>query len=165
MKVINWKMVLLLVLSGGALVYFGLRVRDNQVSDRFMGGDTKAPEFAFKDQTGKVFSSSELKGKVWVADFVFTRCAGQCPMLEQWLRVLQTDWKGNGDFKLLSFSVDPDYDTVSVFRQYANDLQADDNQWHFLTGPKDVIYPVIQNGFHLTATKDPQGTPGFQFIF
>jgi protein SCO1/2 len=164
MKFLNWKMVLLVVLSLGALAYLGLKVQRNQVSDRFMGPDTAAPAFAFQDQTGKVFASTDLKGKVWVADFIFTRCAGQCPMLEQWLRVLESDWKGNADFKLVSFSVDPDYDTVLVLRQYAKDLEADDTQWHFLTGPKKQIYPVIQDGFHLTAAKDPQGTPGFQFI-
>lgn len=164
MKNINWKMFLLVFLSLGALAYLGFRVKSDQVSDRFMTPDIKAPDFAFKDQAGKMFSSSELKGKVWVADFIFTRCAGQCPMLEQWLRVLQSDWKGNGDFKLLSFSVDPDYDTVPVLREYAKDLDADDNQWHFLTGPKDKVYSVIQKGFHLAAGKDPQNIPGFQFI-
>ncbi len=164
MKDFNWKMILLVVLSLGALVYLGFKVKSDQVSDRFMSPDTAAPSFTFKDQTGRSFSSAELKGKVWVADFIFTRCAGQCPMLEQWLRVLQSDWKGNEGFQLVSFSVDPDYDTVPILRQYAKDLQADDAQWHFLTGPKGQIYPVIQKGFHLTAEKDPQGTPGFEFI-
>jgi protein SCO1/2 len=164
MKLLNWKMVLLVVLSVAGLAFLGQRVWNNQPSDHFFNPMDKTPVFSFKDQTGKVFSSDELKGKVWVSDFIFTRCAGQCPMLSQWMRVLQKDWSGNPDFKLVSFSVDPNYDTVSAFRQYANDLQADDNQWHFLTGAKDKIYETIQKGFHLTAEKDPQGTPGYQFI-
>ncbi|HTA76720.1 MAG TPA: SCO family protein [bacterium] len=164
MKSINWKMILLVVLSIGGLAFLGQRVWKNQTSDHFFNPMDKTPVFSFKDQTGKDFSSDELKGKVWVADFIFTRCAGQCPMLSQWMRVLQQDWKGNADFKLVSFSVDPANDTVSAFRQYADDLQADDNQWHFLTGAKSKIYEVIQKGFHLTAMKDPQGSPGFEFI-
>jgi cytochrome oxidase Cu insertion factor (SCO1/SenC/PrrC family) len=77
-------MVFLVILSIGALAYLGLKVQRNQTSDRFMGPDTAAPSFSFPDQTGKVLASTDLKGKVWVADFIFTRCAGQCPMLEQW---------------------------------------------------------------------------------
>ena len=164
MKSFNWKLVFLVALSAAGLAFLGYRVWNNQASDKFLSPADKAPAFSFKDQTGQLFSSDELKGKVWVADFVFTRCAGQCPMLSQWFKGLQGQWKGNPDFKLVSFTVDPAYDSVSVFRQYANDLQADDSQWHFLTGAKDQIYPVIQKGFHLTAEKDPQGTPGFEFI-
>ena len=164
MKSFNWKLVLLVGLSIAGLAFLGYRVWNNQASDKFLSPVDKAPEFSFKDQTGHLFSSDQLKDKVWVADFIFTRCAGQCPMLGQWFRAIQKNWQHNPDLKLVSFTVDPDYDSVSVFRQYANDLQADDSQWHFLTGHKNQIYPVIQKGFHLTAEKDPQGTPGFQFI-
>jgi protein SCO1/2 len=164
MKAFNWKLGLLIVLATAGLVFLGYRVWKNQPSDKFLSASTKAPDFAFKDQTGQLFSSGQLKGKVWVVDFIFSRCLGQCPMLSHWFLDLQRDWKQNPDFKLVTFTVDPDYDTVAVFRQYANDFQADDNQWHFLSGPKDQIYTVIQKGFRLTAQSDPQGTPGFQFI-
>lgn len=164
MKSFNWKLYLLIVLSVGGLAFLGYRVLKNQASNQFLSPVDKAPDFAFKDQTGQVFSSNQLKGKVWVVDFIFTRCQGQCPMLSQWFKGLQGQWKGNADFKLVSFTVDPEYDSVAVFKSYAGDFQADDSQWHFLTGPKDQIYPVIQKGFHLTAEKDPSGAPGFEFI-
>lgn len=164
MKSGRWKPLLFVFLWGICLAFVGYRLSKAQTSDRFMNSKMNAPNFSFQDQTGKLFSSDQLKGKVWVADFIFTRCQGQCPMLSQWFRVLENDWKNNPDFKLVSFTVDPQYDSVEVFKDYANDLQADNNQWHFLTGPKSKIYPVIQDGFHLTAEKDPQGIPGFEFI-
>ncbi len=164
MKPFNWKLYLLVVLSVGGLAFLGYRVWKNQASDKFLSPMDKAPDFSFQDQTGQVFSSGLLKGKVWVADFIFTRCQGQCPMLGQWFKGLQGQWKGNEDFKLVSFTVDPEYDSVAVLKDYASDFQADSAQWHFLTGPKDQLYPVIQKGFHLTAEKDPSGTPGFEFI-
>ncbi len=116
------------------------------------------------DSDGKVFSSDELKGKVWVVDFIFSHCAGSCPMLSQKMRDLQEAWKGNPDLRLVTFTVDPERDTAPVLKQYAEDYRADTSQWVFLTGKKDDIYQTIRDGFREIAARDEQAGPGFDFI-
>ena len=123
-----------------------------------------APEFSFQDRTGRMFSSSELKDKVWVVDFIFAHCAGSCPLLSQQMKRLQTQWKDNQDLKLVSLTVDPDRDTVKALKNYADDLKADENQWFFLTGAKTDLYRVIREGFKVTAMPNEEAVPGFDYI-
>ncbi len=164
MKVSAWKQWLLALLALLGLVFLSYRVWMGRPSDKLQKMIAKAPDFSFEDENGKTFTSAQLQGKVWVADFIFTSCAGQCPLLSQELRLLQDDWKNNSEFKLVSFSVDPEKDTPPVLKEYAGNLQADENQWFFLTGKKKDLYQVIREGFKLTAQDDPQGGPGFDFI-
>lgn len=144
--------------------FLGYQVLATRHSDKFSKSLLKAPEFKFEERSGRFFSSDELKGKVWVVDFIFTRCAGSCPMLTHQMSVLQEAWKGNGDLKLVTFTVDPDHDTREVMKKYAEDAKADPSQWFFLSGAKKDIYPVIRDGFKVTAMADPQAEPGFEFI-
>ncbi len=164
MKLSEWKKWLLVFLALGGTVFLGYRVWAGRPSDRFLKPITAAPAFSLRDQGDRVFSSVDLKGKIWVADFIFTRCAGECPMLSQKLQILQSDWKGNAGLKLVSFSVDPDRDTVKALKEYAGNLGADENKWFFLTGKKADLYQVIEKGFKLTAQKDPKGAPGLEFV-
>lgn len=142
----------------------GWRVWSSRPSDLFQKPVSSTPEFSFMDRTGRMFSSSELKGKVWVVDFIFSHCAGSCPMLSQKMKGLQETWKGNPDFKLVTFTVDPDRDTVATLKQYAEDYHADPNQWFFLTGKKADIYQAIRGGFKEIADRDYEAGPGFEFI-
>jgi protein SCO1/2 len=84
-------------------------------------------------------------------------------MSEQMSR-LQTEWKGDPRLQLVTFTVDPQYDTAAVLRDYANDLQADPKQWLFLTGDKKSLLKTATEGFKLDALENPNGTPGAQFI-
>jgi protein SCO1/2 len=164
MKLSEWKNWFLVLLAMGGTVFLGYQVWAGRPSDRFLKPITAAPAFSLKDQNGRVFSSPDLKGKIWVADFIFARCAGECPMLSQKLLILQSDWKGNGGLKLMSFSVDPARDTVKALKEYAGNLGADESQWFFLTGKKADLDQVIQKGFKLTAQSDPKGAVGFEFV-
>jgi protein SCO1 len=154
--------------AGAALAVFaflGLQVLGTRPSDRLIfKPNLKAPDFAYPERGGKVFDSASLKGKVWAVDFVFTHCAGSCPMISQQMKYLQTEWKGNPDFKLVTFSVDPERDTVEALRKYADGYGAEPDQWFFLTGPKEGLYKTIRDGFKAAAEKDPLPTPGFEFI-
>lgn len=154
----------LLILALAALGYFGWRSWDLHPSDKFLKPVDTAPDFAYTDRSGKTFSSSQLKGKVWVVDFIFAHCAGSCPMMSQKMMELQESWKGNPNFKLVTFTVDPERDTVDALRQYAEDYHADPNQWFFLTGPKEEIYKTILGGFKEIAARDYEAGPGFEFI-
>ena len=159
-----WQVAFAMGLGLVALVYLGWRVMESRHSDLFDKAEFKAPEFAFAERSGKTFSSSELKGKVWVVDFIFGHCAGSCPLLSQEMKKLQMEWKGNPDFRLVTFTVDPERDTSQYLATYASDLGADPNQWIFLTGVKKDLYKVIREGFKVTAMENPEGGIGFEYI-
>ena len=108
----------------------------------------KVPEFTFTDRTGKPVSLADLKGKVWLANFIYTTCPTTCPMLSNRLANLQKAALalGNGDIRLVSFSVNPDQDTPEKLQGYATAFKAE-AEWHFLTGKLDQIEKVAKEGF------------------
>jgi len=105
--------------------------------------------FSFVNQDGQSFGFSDLKGSIWVADFIFTRCAGPCPLLSTRMAGLQSDFGSNPLLRLVSFSVDPVYDTAHVLAEYAKTYTNNTKQWQFLTGPRETIYNLIRTSFHL----------------
>jgi protein SCO1/2/putative membrane protein len=103
----------------------------------------RVPDFSFTDHHGNPLSPGELRGKVWVADFIFTRCAGPCPVMTQ--RMVALAKKVNHpDVRFVSFSVDPDHDTPEVLRKYAEQRGATDPRMHFVTGPQDKIHALAR---------------------
>ena len=96
----------------------------------------------------------DLRGKVWVASFLFTRCCTGCPRISADLLQLQKDLPK--DAVIVSFTVDPEHDTPPVLKAYAETLGADPKRWFFLTGKQDEIYGLIQKSFHL-AVEQNQG--------
>lgn len=146
------------------LVWLGINVLGDHPSDKFLKEGYKVPEFSFQERSGRAFSGNELHGKVWVADFIFTHCAGTCPLLTNQMMVLKKQWGENPGFKQVSFTVDPARDTVPVLKKYAEDCGASLSEWFFLTDEKDKLYKVIGEGFKLTAAPNPEVEPGFEFI-
>ena len=121
----------------------------------------EVPEFTLVERDGRTVTSADLNGYVWIADFVFTRCAGPCPTLSLRMRSLQ---KGiseyDGDVKLVSFSVDPEYDQPPVLRAYADRYTADPKLWWFLTcNDEPVMYDLVQKGFMQALSASSGGTP------
>ncbi len=157
-------MASVMAISLAILAVWGYRIFQARPSSKFLKPILSAPNFSFTTQEGKIFSSARLKGKVWVCDFIFTRCSGTCPILSGHLRVLARQFKDQDDFKLVTFTVDPDYDKVPVMAKYAKEFGADPQQWIFLTGTKKDLYTMIKQGFKLSAAEDPQAIPGFEFI-
>ncbi|MFC7440827.1 SCO family protein [Laceyella putida] len=104
---------------------------NNDVSDL----NWRVPDFEFTDQAGKTFGLKDLKGKVWLADFIFTRCPNVCPPMTANMAKVQDELKkAEVQVELVSFSVDPDYDKPDVLKAYAEKHQADFSNWHLLTG-------------------------------
>lgn len=116
----------------------------------------EAPAFSLTDQEGRPFASDQLRGKVWVADFIFTHCPGACPLMTQKMASLQKAVPDR-DVRFVSFSVDPERDTPEVLKQYGQRFDADPARWHFLTGPKDAIFATAA-GLKLSAM--PAGAAG-----
>ncbi len=111
---------------------------------------TNVPEFSLINQQGHKLTLSDLKGKVWIADFIFTNCPTICPKMTQEMANLQSEFDSQ-EINFVSFTVDPDRDTTDVLLQYANLYGADEKRWHFLTGNKEQIYKLANEGFKLAA--------------
>jgi len=138
---------------------FSADIRSRQVSSR-LEKYAPAPEFQFTAQDGKTVSTADLKGKVWVANFIFTRCAGPCPaMTSRMSEVNQALARKVKDVELITITVDPEHDTPEVLKEYAERAGADPAKWKFLTGPKDQIEQVITKGFLQALDKEPSGMP------
>lgn len=104
--------------------------------------------FKLTDQTGKSFDSAELKGKVWIADFMFTSCPGPCPRMSSQMHKMQMELEGQG-IQLVSFTVDPDHDTPEVLAEYGSRFKATPGVWHFLTGSKGDLNYLAKDVFKL----------------
>ncbi|PJN90194.1 SCO family protein [Bacillus sp. mrc49] len=93
-------------------------------------------DFSYIDQDGKPFSKSDLKGKVWVADFIFTSCETVCLPMTSNMSKLQQQLKDEGieDVEFISFSVDPEIDKPDVLKKFGDQFNVDYKNWHFLTG-------------------------------
>jgi protein SCO1/2 len=102
-----------------------------------------------------------LRGRAWIADFVYTRCAGPCPMLTANMAALQKRLpKSVG---LLSFTVDPDHDSPEVLTLYARTFKADPQRWFFLTGEKTELIRLVRDGFLLPVAENAAAAPGERF--
>lgn len=99
------------------------------------------PSFELTDQDGKPFGKKDLNGKIWIAAFVFTHCAGPCPRMTSKMAALQKEI-ARPDVSFLSFTVDPERDTPGVLKKYASQFGADELRWKFLTGSKEAMHDV-----------------------
>jgi protein SCO1 len=115
------------------------------------------PAFSLTDQRGRTFARDDLRGKVWVADFIFTSCADACPRLTRQMRALQDRLDPQGRIGLLSISVDPERDTPDKLRQYGESYGAREAQWRFLTGSPTEVERTVVKGFKIAMAKVPPG--------
>jgi protein SCO1 len=109
------------------------------------------PDFSLTERSGRTVTRSDLVGKVSVVDFFYTRCPDTCPLQSAHLARLQTELAQVPDALFVSVTVDPDHDTAGVLGDYAARFNADPRRWLFLTGPRDAIYRLAVDGFHLAA--------------
>jgi protein SCO1/2 len=99
------------------------------------------PAFSLTDQDGKKFASTDLAGKVWIADFVFTKCTSMCPIMTQNMHDVQLATNGL-PVQLVSFTVNSENDTPPVLKAYAVANKADETRWHFLTGDHQTMWDL-----------------------
>lgn len=111
------------------------------------------PEFKLTERSEKAVTLADLKGKVWIADFFYTTCPGPCPMMTSRLSDLHKELSSEADVRFVSISTDPVKDTPEVLTQYAQKFGASD-RWLFLTGEKQEIYRLANEGFKLSLTED-----------
>ena len=118
-----------------------------------------APDFSLVERSGKLVSARDLRGRVWIADFIYTKCKDTCPLQSRAMATLQADLKGYGDLRSVSITVDPLTDSAALLSQYADRYGADPERWLFLTGELKDIRRIVQQGFRLSAAPVDAGTP------
>jgi protein SCO1/2 len=156
-----WKITLLAIpLLTLVLLLWLQRVQVNTLRQRSIQSYGTVPIFQLTNQDGQAFGSAQLRGKIWIADFIYTTCPGPCPMISSRMSELQKPL-ANTDVHLVSFTVDPAKDTPEVLRGYAKKLQAQPGRWDFLTGPQPIIYELSRDGFKLAVSDghDDAGIP------
>ena len=150
----------LLIALAGAPGYRWLRAR----LARDLPIYSRLPDFELRDAAGRAFARERLRGKVWVADFIYTRCEDACPLQTAEMRRLQQAFSGEGDFRQISITVDPAHDTGARLAAYARKYGAERSRWFFLTGEEGAIRELALKGFRLSyATKKaalPDKSPG-----
>ena len=112
------------------------------------------PEFEFVNSEQETITLNNLKGKVWVADFIFTTCTMACPMMTGNMNIIHKKYKKNDDVRLVSISVYPEYDTPEVLTKYASQYDANTSRWYFLTGEESTVKRVIKDGFKIGDYED-----------
>jgi protein SCO1/2 len=105
--------------------------------------------FSFINQDGQVISEKNLEGKVAAVEYFFTSCKGICPRLNNNLRTVYDEFKDQKDFIILSHTSDPETDSASRLKQFADSMQVDTKKWMFITGRKDSLYTMARYSYKI----------------
>ena len=149
----------LLMVSGGLLIMVSIGVgwllvsrnEELDLSGPPLPIGPTVPEFSLTERSGQPITRADLLGQVWIADFVFTRCSGPCPTLSARMQALQSALTDAPGVKLVTFTLDPVNDTVSVLSDYAKRFHADPKRWWFVTGDKEeVVQKFVIEGLKQT---------------
>jgi protein SCO1/2 len=161
-------LILVFCLTGcqdGRLPIFGQREvstreeNGRQVTDTIY--HTIAP-FRFVNQDSSIITNEIFTGKVYVADFFFTSCRTICPIMKTQMVRVYEQVQDDADVLILSHTIDPEYDTVRLLRDFANRLGVKSSKWHFATGqPKEYVFDLAQKSYFATAMEDKAEPDGF----
>jgi protein SCO1 len=108
-------------------------------------------DFTLTNQNGQLETLTGLSNHVWIADIIFTRCAGPCPRMTGQMKSLQTLLPATSGANLVTLTTDPDNDTPVVMKRYGERFNADFNRWKFLTGTKGEIAALASGSLKLSA--------------
>ncbi|MGF2615812.1 SCO family protein [Rossellomorea vietnamensis] len=118
----------------------------------------KVQDFSYTNQNNETVSLEDLKGKVWLAAFIFTNCDTVCPPMTYNMTLLQEELqeKGIEDYQIVSFSVDPEVDTPEALSEYISKYDADTSKWDLVTGySQDHISKFAEKSFKSLVADDP----------
>ncbi len=129
-----------------------------------INGERKTvPKFSFKDQNGKTITNSDYEDKVYVVEFFFTTCPTICPKMNFNLIQIQNYFEDyEDDFGVASFTINPVNDTEEVLKAYADKYGVTNPNWHFMTGDRDVIYELANQGFNIYVGQNDEVEGGFE---
>ena len=158
---------LLLVLVMLCLAYALSLMELNRVHQHAMPVLGPVADFMLTNQDGAATTLAALSNRVWVADIIFTRCAGSCPIMSRQMASLQAALPPTSRARLVTLTTDPDFDTPPVLKKYSERFGANSNRWTFLTGPKLEIGKLAANSLKLSAVPvkpEEQKDPADLFI-
>jgi protein SCO1/2 len=127
-------------------------------------GDTlyhKIPDFKFLNQDSLWVSQKDMAGKIYVADFFFTTCPTICPKMKTQLLRIYDKFAEDDRVRILSHTIDPEYDGVRVLKDYAKKLNITSPRWNLVTGKKSDIYRLGEKSYMVTAQEDANEEGGF----
>lgn len=158
---LGWAIAFIVATGAMALAYTQLSQIRPTSNDSRLPRTHKVPDFEFLAQDGTRLAPSDLEGKIWVANFIFTRCKGPCPLITARMAELQQKLARSktDDIRLVSFTVDPEYDTPAVLAEYAQAVGANPEVWKFVTGPKPEMEKAIREGFLQALLDGEDGSP------
>ena len=116
---------------------------------------SRVSEFSLLDDQGKTFTHQNLQGKVWIAAFIFTTCSDICPIMSKNMAKLNRTFEKVHGVKLVSITVNPEYDQPEVLSKYKEQFIGPKDKWHFLTGDREVITKLAIHSFKLGAIDQP----------
>ena len=122
----------------------------------------KVPEFNFVNQNGELVSNNDYIGKVYIVEFFFTTCTTICPVMNTNLIHIQNSFTKFSNFGIASFSINPEYDTVDILNQYANENGIINSNWNLMTGERSEIYKLANDGFNLYTAASSDFIDGFE---
>lgn len=138
----------------------------SEFSARLKGPDfytgNSVPDFSFTNQHGQTVTNETYEGKVYLVEFFFTTCPSICPIMNQNMKKIQDAFYGNPEFGIASITIDPKHDTPEVLKKYAENYGAKHPHWHFLTGDKEAIYKLSNEGFKLYSAEEENAPGGFE---
>lgn len=124
------------------------------------------PAFELTDSKGQRFGTDELRGKIWIANFIFTRCPTMCPEFTAKMARIQQRSRSLGDsLHLVSFTVDPEFDDPAVLEAYAHAHHANPIRWSFLTGPLEAVKKTVVEGLKVAMGREDPNPEAFTSIF
>lgn len=126
------------------------------------GQKRKVPDFSFTNQNGITITNKDYEGKVYVIEFFFTTCPTICPRMNNNLVQVQNTFKDFKNFGVASFTINPEHDTSEVLKAYAESYGITNPNWHLLTGDKEAIYKLANEGFYIYAAENKAVEGGFE---
>ena len=126
------------------------------------GEKRKVPEFIFLNQDSLLISSEDFIGKVFIAEFFFTRCPSICIEMNKNMKVLDEVFGDRDDFGIASFTIDPDHDSPTTLKKYSELIEVKSKNWHFLTGDKKDIFSLSNSGFNIFSSINQAVDGGFE---
>ncbi len=132
------------------------------VSSEALTAFNEVPPFTLINQDNDTITNAYYNDKVYVVEFFFTTCPSICPVMNDNMQKVQEAFKGRDDFGIASISIDPAYDTPAVLQDYAISYNATHPHWNFLTGDKDEIMKLSNEGFKLYAAQSEEAEGGFE---
>lgn len=174
--------IIIVILGVGLAYYMTLEQQDQKnlpvIQPRDVKKEMVAPEllkkgighrigkFAFQNQYDETITLNDVKGKVFIAEYFFTTCGTICPQMTEQMTRVQKRFRENDAVAILSFTVNPSYDTVEILNTYAEKYNAKRGQWHFLTGSQEELYKLARTSFFVLKPAEAAnlGDAGSDFI-